>query len=312
MVSVGIMGIIVLIASGASQMMMKSSSNIDKVSEQVALVNEISNLLNNPTTCTLALKGKLSSVENELALSVDLQSGQKYSNKIDIKSIQFRNITKVLDQVYRADVQVRGEKIGNILGSKEFSKYVRTFYLVNSENRIVSCLGENVDIVANCTALGGIWSEISSKCDFCATLGGEWRDGKCNLPKLSELANSSAACEPELFSQEAHSVPATGKIDECTTWSTPIFNTTLTYINNSLGRRHRLQPADVEAINVSYKDFYNVCITGEGLNTSTCTRSSSSGILNWSFAMLALPASGVGVGDTRCAVKIIITNKVCM
>ncbi len=308
LVSVGVLGIVILIASGSSQMILRSASTADKITEQTAMISEIADLLGNPSLCTTALAGKQSIAGRELMLSLQLQSGQKYNNKVLIRSIQLQNIVNIMSTAYRADVVVSGEKLGDVVGSKNFSKTTRVLYLTNSEGRIVSCFGESVDIIANCTVLGGVWDETSTYCNFCQALGGKRNEGHCQLPQVN---SEGVVCEPEVFSQTLSSVPPQSISDPCKIWSSAGFNNTLSYINGPLPKMKGVYPQDIDSLNSSFKDFYSDCITGQGLSTSSCSRSSKSGSLVWDFHMTALPANTAPGLQPRCSATLSITLNSC-
>lgn len=310
MVSVGVLGIIVLIASGSSQMILKSATTADKVSEQVTLTNEITSILSDPRACTAALAGQKSSDGNEVSLGLNIQSGQKYAGKIDIRELRLSNISKITETAYRADLILRGAKMGDVIGSKDFSKTFRAYYAINDKNQIESCLGESLDPAAHCSALGGEWGDLIKRCDFCKGLGGVWQGNKCQLPQEA-TAVANEACDPELYSQTTKSAVADAALDQCNQWELPIFNSTLVYLNQVLRKKAPVRDEDYQAVTKAFKDFYSNCITGAGAKEPSCQSAATSGVVNWSFSFVSSSAANATPGNSRCAVNLMIATQFC-
>jgi hypothetical protein len=197
MIATGIGAVVVLGVMAAVEVMFKSQKTSESGQEVTALMYEVNGILNNPPLCTAALKGVAGTdaVATPVQLSPAVKSATKYGG-INLSNVLLQNKTHLTGLNYSAEVQVDGDRSGNVYGSKNFVQKSIVYYSVDAANKIEQCLGADKSPAADCGSIGGIW--VGTKCDFCSGLGGTTQaDGSCLLPSTAKyvwLPDSWGTC----------------------------------------------------------------------------------------------------------------------
>jgi prepilin-type N-terminal cleavage/methylation domain-containing protein len=181
MMSLGILSVLLMMGTGVMSYMSKSMSTADKMSDINQLTNELQDIMSSPILCTKVVAGVPPSEQQSLVISEKIRAHAKYTKNIEIIEVKLMNIQKVKDEYYRAQVRVRGKKLGTFLGSGEFVRDAVFFYQSKTNTSISSCVGEASNPRTSCGSLGGVWDDLYSRCDFCSSLGGEKVANICRL-----------------------------------------------------------------------------------------------------------------------------------
>lgn len=189
MMSLGILSVLLMMGTGVMSYMSKSMSSADKMSDINQLTNELQDILSSPVMCSKVVAGVPPSEQQSLVISEKIRAHAKYTKNVEIIEVKLMNIQKVKDDIYRAQVRVRGKKLGTFLGSGEFVRDAVFFYESKTNATISSCIGETYSPRASCGSLGGVWDDLYSRCDFCPALGGEKVANICRL-KPKDLAGA--------------------------------------------------------------------------------------------------------------------------